>query len=229
MKESTYKSIDALNKVAGIAVPVLIGAFGAILTIQKNQADEAKANLDRVTSTIQFLSSPQKEQRLFAVKVVSFLIKNRKYPSELQGAVLELAVNDNNAAVATAATNAAIDAAAADSTLEKQTQKAFSELPARIYFQIQDESQRAVAKKLATDISTSDIVIPGIELVANGPLHTELRYFRTADRADAEKFTQLMAASEQIKVTPKYVKGFANSEGIRSRHFELWMGAETSS
>lgn len=60
LRDSTYKNIDAINKIAGIATPLLIGVFGAILTIQKNEADEAKANLDRVTSTIQFLSSPQR-------------------------------------------------------------------------------------------------------------------------------------------------------------------------
>lgn len=100
------------------------------------------------------------------------------------------------------------------------------ELPARVYFHIQNEEQRAGASRVASALTReTSAVVPGIQKLDQVPRTCELRYFKMADAAEAEKLAATLR-NEGMDAVPKYVPGFESAQKLRPRHFELWVPAE---
>lgn len=101
-------------------------------------------------------------------------------------------------------------------------------VPARLYIHIGSDTQRAGAESTAQVLRADAVVVPGIELRSNVPKGSELRYFRATERSEAEGI-----AATVRKVWPdvnaRYVPGFEQSSGIRSRHYELWLSKQSKS
>jgi hypothetical protein len=98
-----------------------------------------------------------------------------------------------------------------------------TDLKPRVYFHIQDESQRTQAKLLADEIEgRANIVVPGVQRVDAGPEVTELRYFKSVEEQEARQISGVLS-SLGLKVETKYVRGFESSNKIRPRHYELWI------
>ena len=100
----------------------------------------------------------------------------------------------------------------------------------RIYVHIKDESQRARARQIVRKLQENKFIVPGIENVgekASG--NTVLKYFHKNDEetADAKKIIELLQ-SEKIVANAQYIPGSENSNKIRPRHYELWLGADFS-
>jgi chromosome segregation ATPase len=107
--------------------------------------------------------------------------------------------------------------------------KAAGALP-RIYVHIKDETQRARAKQIVRKLQEDKFIVPGIENVgekASG--NTVLKYFHKNDQetADAKQIIELLQ-SEKIVATAQYTPGFEDSNIVRPRHYELWLGADFS-
>ncbi|MFA6283386.1 MAG: hypothetical protein WCT30_05845 [Desulfurivibrionaceae bacterium] len=98
-------------------------------------------------------------------------------------------------------------------------------LPARIYFHIQNESQRenagSIAKKIATD---PNVVVPGIQRVEQAPIANEIRYFKLAEAVEAQGFSKSLQGLG-IDATAKYIPGYESSQKLRPRHYELWLSS----
>jgi hypothetical protein len=98
-------------------------------------------------------------------------------------------------------------------------------LKPRVYFHIRDEIQRTPAKQLADTLeSSANVVVPGVRRVGTGPSETELRYFKSEERQEAEQIANDLT-SLGLKVETKYVPGFESSNKIRPRHYELWISS----
>jgi hypothetical protein len=98
-------------------------------------------------------------------------------------------------------------------------------LKPRVYFHIRDESQRTQAKQLADTLeSRANVVVPGVRRVGTGPSDTELRYFKSGEKQEAEQIANDLT-SLGLKVETKYVPGFESSNKIRPRHYELWISS----
>lgn len=98
-----------------------------------------------------------------------------------------------------------------------------TDLKPRVYFHIQDESQRTQAKRLADEIeSRANVVVPGVQRLDAGPAATELRYFKSVEELEARQISSALSALG-LKVETKYVQGFESSNKIRPRHYELWI------
>jgi hypothetical protein len=72
------------------------------------------------------------------------------------------------------------------------------------------------------------VAVPGVELRANTPLKTEVRYFMPSERAEAEGLAAAIRIYWPDTIT-KFVAGFENSTAIRPRHYELWISATAKS
>jgi hypothetical protein len=94
--------------------------------------------------------------------------------------------------------------------------------PARIYLHIRDELQRAAAERLAIAIRAPDRDVPGIERLDVGPAKTELRYFRSSDKAEAEQLAAQLRANG-VAVETKLVAGYEDSRRISPRHSAVWL------
>lgn len=113
-----------------------------------------------------------------------------------------------------------------DDILDEITPKTstLSALPARVYFHISNESQRQKLQEISKAISVpSELIVPGIELRSNSPSNNELRYFKLAEKEEAEKIAQSINKSLGVNVQSKYIPGYEDSKKIRPRHFELWI------
>ncbi len=98
-------------------------------------------------------------------------------------------------------------------------------LPARVYFHIQNESQRARVSSIATAFAhSSNAVVPGIQQRDQAPTNFELRYFKLADAAEAESFVVTLR-QQGMDATAKYVPGYESVQKLRPRHYELWVPA----
>lgn len=107
--------------------------------------------------------------------------------------------------------------------------KAAEVLP-RIYVHIKDESQRARARQVVSKLQENKFIVPGIENVGEkASSNTVLKYFHKNDEetADAKKIIELLQ-SEKIAANAQYIPGSENSNKIRPRHYELWLGADFS-
>jgi hypothetical protein len=93
---------------------------------------------------------------------------------------------------------------------------------ARIYLHIRDERQRSAAERLAIAIRAPDRDMPGIERLDVGPARSELRYFRSSDKAEAEELAAQLRA-DGVAVETKLVAGYEDSRRISPRQFEVWL------
>jgi len=90
----------------------------------------------------------------------------------------------------------------------------------RIYLHIREEGQRPAAQRVATALSGS-VSVPGVERLDFGPSNSELRYFRRAEREEAEELARLVRlAGPPVNVV--YVAGHEADGRLRARTYELW-------
>ncbi len=110
--------------------------------------------------------------------------------------------------------------------LNKATEQLNSIAP-RVYIQIADESQRAVAKLLQNELSKRKFIAPGVENVArlnaNIPDKIEVRYYRDEERGEAAEIIQILKTlnlGQALSESPVKIPG--SGRGTRPRHYEVW-------
>jgi hypothetical protein len=111
------------------------------------------------------------------------------------------------------------------SQLERELSPRASAAPAiapRVYLHIAREEQRERAREIANVLRAASVAVPGIELRENSPANSELRYFRTIDRVEAEGLAATVQGVHP-DVAARYVPGYETSTRMRPRHFELWL------
>ncbi len=104
----------------------------------------------------------------------------------------------------------------------------YSNLNPRVYIQISDQSQRAVAELLQATLRNENFVVPDIENVGKKPSiyippKTEVRYYREEEQQDALRLISIMKNQNiglLINETPKKIGG--SGRGTRPGHFEIW-------
>ena len=99
-----------------------------------------------------------------------------------------------------------------------------SALSARTYIHIAEERQRDLALSVARALRGASIIVPGIELNRRSPVKSEVRYFRQSEKVEAEGIASIIQGIRP-GIEARYIPGYENSTGIRSRHFELWIGS----
>jgi len=103
---------------------------------------------------------------------------------------------------------------------------AYGNLSPRVYIQISDESQRAIAKSLQSILLNENFLAPGIENIAKKgrvPASTEVRYYREEELQDALRLISIIKSQNlglQINDVPQKVPG--SGRGTRPGHFEIW-------
>ena len=95
----------------------------------------------------------------------------------------------------------------------------------RAYVQIVDAEDRAWAKEMVSRLEGAGIIVPGIELVpkAVGLVHSDVRYYKKAEREGAEKIVALLK-SFGVDASPNYLDEEDNTK-VRANHYEVWFAA----
>jgi hypothetical protein len=67
-------------------------------------------------------------------------------------------------------------------------------------------------------------IVPTPEILTQGPkATTEVRYFRSDEKAGAEQIVTALSTVGISNVQAKYVSGYEDSKRIRPRHYEVWL------
>jgi hypothetical protein len=80
-------------------------------------------------------------------------------------------------------------------------------------------------------VQDSGYIFPGIELVSGSPENTEVRYFSTGSKSEAENIVNLLRNVGVTDAISSYTR--PSAEDLRQRggienHFEVWIGTGTA-
>ena len=220
-----YHFVAAL--LGGVLIPIAVFVAGLIVSNAETRSAKLAAHAENLTSLIGPLASTNTKELAIAVQVARHLASQDRLPPELTGSLLSIAENSELAEISRDASAAALGAARTDAFSEQMTSRAFSsEIPPRVYFHISSETQRRQAEALdvglESKLSALDLVVPGVELKP-GPPVSELRYFKASESSEAEIIGDaLVALGVGVKVVDLSAR-YADSTGIRPRHYELWL------
>jgi hypothetical protein len=105
-----------------------------------------------------------------------------------------------------------------------------SALRPRAYLQIVDERDHAYAMNIGTKLREAGFTVMGIEFVPKAARFLkviEVRYYKKADEAGAEKLLQLLKANGDASVRSLYLASEENNPKVRANHFEVWFPSQT--
>ncbi len=223
----------------------LIAAWSAYLFGYRKQQNED------VRLVTELVSDEKPEKRLIGVRLAGAFVAEGRIPgivfAHLLLGVAEDASNrgaespgqsksapSSLKAVATSVLNAA---AANNSVIQDQVDKANLSLPIRIYMHTANAADRALAdalgnrvERLQTDTSIGrPIVVPDTEVIAGYSGKSELRCFKAAECRDvAPRLISLLKAQGATTLADAPVdlsRQYENSNRIRPMHFEVWFPA----
>ncbi|HJQ27029.1 MAG TPA: hypothetical protein VKA60_24285 [Blastocatellia bacterium] len=107
-----------------------------------------------------------------------------------------------------------------------------SQLPPRVYLQINDESQREKANQVAELLQKQGFIVPGVENVSRKSItttKTDVRFY-TDNPEGAGDLSKIKAALKQVEITPLERPlgntGANASTKVRPRHYEVWFGKD---
>lgn len=83
-----------LTAMTGILIPIALLVVGNWYTRQKEKADEAQHNADRVALLLKHLASENISERLLALQVLQYLRMNKEFPAELANTVTAITFRD---------------------------------------------------------------------------------------------------------------------------------------
>lgn len=90
-----------------------------------------------------------------------------------------------------------------------------------VFIHIRSDAQRAKARELERNLARLGIVVSGIRVDEKGPLHTDLRYFRSGERDEANYLRGVLGRMGMSTARTTLVSGY-EPIAVR-RHYELWL------
>jgi hypothetical protein len=94
-----------------------------------------------------------------------------------------------------------------------------------LYINVRSEAQRTYAERLIEPLARHGIRVSGIKVVSAGPPVSDLRYFRSADRAEALRINRALDVVGTPAQRLKYIGGV--EEQAPQRQYELWLPPPT--
>lgn len=232
-----WAKAEVISKiVSALFLPIALLWLGTWLSGQQRQADAirdtaqrqadairntAESNANRLTLMLKSLSSDSARERLLATKVTEYFGKNNQLPGELVPVLLEIAAKDPNKEVSDGAFQSASAVAQTNKDLAPTIEKELNAIPARVYIQIANESQRDKAGQIRAKLIEKNFLVPGIENVsgkAEVPKNTNVRFFNEQDRTAAETVVGILHSAGITKAFAYPVSG----QKARPGTLEIW-------
>jgi hypothetical protein len=89
-----------------------------------------------------------------------------------------------------------------------------------VYIHLRDEAQRREAERLVRRLPEKGITVSGIKLVERGPQAADLRYFRPAEAAEAQR---VLRALDELGVQAQIKRIGGYETTATERQYELWL------
>jgi hypothetical protein len=238
MTEERWKTWMSLAQF--IIGTVIVGIFGTIINSQIQTREVEIKEQEQISKNLATVLSPnvadkQSMAHFYAAVTRSDAIRKRWeiYRDELDKEIAEAKAQREKAAseIKPGTDAKVIDQKQAiiqriDERINPSaTAPTLQELPARVFFHIQNESQRERAASLAGEFAKETAaLVQGVQRVDESPNINELRYFKLSDAIDAEKYAKALAKLG-LNVNPKYTPGWESPDKLRPKHFEVWISA----
>lgn len=155
--------------------------------------------------------------------------QQNRIPQEVYVAMVSYANNTSDKGLQSAVNSSAKEVAQQQPELSKAITKALQTLPARVYFHIRDEADRAGAEQLERTLENSSIegnsiIVPGIEKVTGPQKKSLLKCFKQTEcDALGGKLVAFFQANGVAVELSNQSAVYPTSTGIRPNHFELWL------
>lgn len=192
-----------------------------------DKIERANKYATMITTLLPHLLSKDPKEIQVAMTLSAYLQTNGELPKELDAVVADIGSKQITANTSPEETKI-IESAARVIDLKQSNNNSEKDLttnlPARVYIQIPDESKRQLAKDIQKQIQDKGFVVPGIENISKkngqGPKITEIRYYKDQEKAEAQQLVNLLKNIKDLQVTdsPIQVKG-----NTRPRHYEIWI------
>ena len=94
----------------------------------------------------------------------------------------------------------------------------------RVYIQINDDGQRAPARRVVAALQQQGFLVPNIQNVNRpGSGRSIVRYYRQAEENEAARIVEVLRKLG-VNATAEYKKGQEDSQKMRPRHYDLSLG-----
>jgi hypothetical protein len=235
---------SASDIIGVIIMPLVVLLVGYFFTTTHDLREEQRQDFEKTTQLMERLTSSNPVERTMTLMVLQHYVPKCELAEVIVPAVI-FQLRDPDEQVRKAATEALVRAGeqcpkfkdvlkkevadnhqtaillqSASKTAPAFAQSFIQAIVPRVYIHIRDDSQRPSAEKIKSALEGQGFVVPGIQKVSSGPNNTELRFFRSSEAEEAAKAAGALPIFG-AKVT--LVKGYENSEGIRPRHYEVWL------
>ena len=219
----TKNDSNFLRNLSGLLIPIVIALVGGLFTLWQHEAEMQKQYLDRVAILLEDLASENPKKRTLAIAYMTYLGENGQIDSSLSnslaGQALQAVYEDTtyDPLTAQAVKNSFPDvynSQTIDNTL----------LDTRVVLHIQNNKQRELAEQTKEVLNTKGYSVPQIVFVSKINLRkSQLRYFRDAEKQEAEDITNLLGDSLQLDLRINDLSEYyEKSTKIRPRTYEIW-------
>ncbi|HEX5732247.1 MAG TPA: hypothetical protein VF131_05370 [Blastocatellia bacterium] len=208
---------------------------------QEARAEQLRAEIQRdeamkVTRVLDKLTNESPEDRLAALDEADELLGDRRVPHQIIVAILSIAAQDDDPAVATRADELIKEAslthkelAQSLSDLAKSDVDLAESLPPRFYIHIANEGQIPRYERLKDALEAKGYVVASYENVGdNATSINQVRYFRRGDEELAGSLAAglFQTADQGSRWNAIYIKGYENSKRVHPGHFEIWVASD---
>jgi hypothetical protein len=201
-----------------LGVVVVIGALTVYLTVEitslARQRVQLRTSLDREAAAVE------------AARIERATLAREAKDLQAQKATLQLQIEglqERNLALRADLTTSEAAVGLLEKAAPDATRRAFAQAEAtpRVYIQVATPANEAVANRLRPRLVHAGYLVPRVERVAAVPRQAQVRYFRPADRDDAERLLGIVKGA--LPEASLVLFGEGRKAGtMRPRHLEIW-------
>lgn len=205
------KLASAADIFAKVAIPLIIGGLGILVSTQQMQIESDRAKqireIEDIKTVTELMTDDNERKRQMGEALARHLILSDRLPAPVIQSIYQyqkLKAHEEQAKAVQPITQTAPDRSTElltqqietigqqDALIQKTIDQVNDTLPARVYFHIPDEQWRQTAKEVAElltafttdappEIGLPEIQVPGVELISASPNNSELRCFRKGE------------------------------------------------
>jgi len=214
--------LDIGSKIA-IAV---VGAFvGYYFNLYKQQNEDVKL-------ITEFVTSGDKTRQAMGQALFRDYSSNGRLPDSFVIAMGRFANSSTDTALTENVNRAIESAVMVQQFSQDNVQTALADVPARVYFHVSTQGDKAPARRIETALEREGavegfrIIVPSIE-IRQGPNENQLRCFRKAECADLGERIKSALQALGVAISLKDLSGrYEDSTRIRPNHFEVWFAPD---
>jgi reverse gyrase len=220
--------VRMVRMIGTLLIPLVIFYIGTKIQEQQDNADKEQRDSDRITRLLQSLSSENERERRLAISFSRYLADSGKFPPELIHVFGDILESGEQRDMVRGAEEVLAAAAEHDPNIARDIGKTMKGLPAAVFIQIKDESQKQFAEEIAETLRREGFRVQDIrqEQPKYRLVGAELRYYHSELRKEAQHITEIIQRNNGLRVKPveHSSRRVEKPPDVHIKHYELWIG-----